>query len=215
VRVSNPPSNPELLAALGQRLGEYRFDIKQLARDICYSRTYQLAVQSHASSAWDSRNFSSARVRRLRAEVLLDCLNQVTETSEDLPGLPEGGRAVQIPDGSVPHYFLTTFGRASRQTPCTCEVKTAPTLSQALHLINGESTSGKISEGAVVERLLAENSNSLRAAEQLYERCLTRLPTPAESAAIQARLAASDDVARDLADLFWALLNSNEFLFNH
>jgi hypothetical protein len=215
VRVSNPPSNPELLDALGQHLAGYGFDIRQLARDICYSRTYQLATLPSAANAWDDKNFSSGRIRRLRAEVLLDCLNQVTETSESLPGLPLGGRAVEIADGRAPHYFLTTFGRSSRQTPCTCEVKTSPTLSQALHLINGESTSGKIAEGAVVDRLLAETSDPMRVIEQLYERSLTRLPTEDESAAIAAKLAGSDEVKSDLVDLFWALLNSNEFLFNH
>jgi hypothetical protein len=71
---------------------------------------------------------------------------------------------VQVADGRTPNYFLTTFGRATRQTPCTCEVKTSPTLSQALHLINGETTSGKIEEGRVVEKLLAENPDPMAVA---------------------------------------------------
>ncbi|MGE0757108.1 MAG: DUF1549 domain-containing protein [Pirellulaceae bacterium] len=215
VRVSNPPSNPELLDALGHRLADYQFDIRLLARDICQSRTYQLSTRRNASNAWDERHFSRARVRRLRAEVLLDCLNSVTGTEERFPGLPAGGRAVQIADGRTPNYFLTTFGRSSRQTPCSCEIKTSPTLSQALHLINGESTSGKIAEGGLVEQFLAEDRDPMHAVAQIYERCLTRLPTDAESAAIRAKLQESDDVTRDVADLFWALLNSNEFLFNH
>ena len=51
--------------------------------------------------------------------------------------------------------------------------------------------------------------------QKLYARCLTRLPTSAESAAIQERLAGEKDPEKALADLFWALLNSNEFYFNH
>jgi hypothetical protein len=215
VRVSNPPSNPRLLEALGSRLAEYGFDIKPLVRDICSSRTYQLATARNESNAWDERNFSHARVRRMRAEVLLDCLTQVTESQDRFPGLRPGGRAVQVADGRTPNYFLTTFGRSTRQTPCTCEVKTSPTLSQALHLINGETTSGKIEEGQVVRRLLAERNEPMAVVADLYERCLSRQPTPRESAAIQTRLDASANIERALVDLFWALLNSNEFIFNH
>jgi hypothetical protein len=215
VRVSNPPSNPRLFNALGEKLAAYEFDTKPLVRDICQSRTYQLSTQRNASNAWDERHFSHGRVRRLRAEVLLDCINQVTETRDRLPGLPQGGRAVQIADGRTPNYFLTTFGRSTRQTACTCEVKTSPTLSQALHLINGETTSGKIAEGQVIERLLTEGRDPAAVVSDLYERCLARRPTPKEVAAIQVRLAAANDVPAALADLFWAVLNSNEFLFNH
>jgi hypothetical protein len=151
----------------------------------------------------------------MRAEVLLDCITQVTETTNRFPGLPLGGRAVQIPDGHAQNYFLTTFGRASRDTACSCEVKTTPTLSQALHLINGETTTGKISEGEVVPRLLARLGKPELVAEALYERCLSRLPSPEESARISAKLAEAGDAKESLEDLFWALLNANEFLFNH
>ena len=215
VRVSNPPSNPALLNALARRLSESQYDIRPLVRDICTSRTYQLSTARNDSNRFDERHFSHGRVRRMRAEVLLDCLNQVTETSDQFRGLPAGSRAVEIADGQTPNYFLTTFGRASRATACSCEVKTSPTLSQALHLLNGESTTGKIAEGQVIERMLAENSDPMSVVNKLYERCLCRQPTPEESNAIHERLSASSDVKADLADFFWALLNSNEFVFNH
>jgi hypothetical protein len=215
VRVSNPPAIPKLHNALGKKLAGYDFDIRPLVRDICQSRTYQLSTIRNESNAWDERHFSHGRVRRLRAEVLLDCINQVTETQERLPGLPQGGRAVQLADGRTPNYFLTTFGRSTRATPCTCEVKTSPTLSQALHLINGETTSGKIADGQVIDRLLSERHDAMAVVGDLYERCLSRQPTPEERVAIQRKLAAAGNVPGALADLFWALLNSNEFLFNH
>jgi hypothetical protein len=214
-RVSNPPSNPALLAALGQRLRDSGFDIRPLVREICNSRTYQLATPRNGSNRLDERNFSHGRVRRMRAEVLLDCLSQVTETQDTFAGLPAGDRAVRVADGRTPNYFLTTFGRATRQTPCACEVKTSPTLSQALHLINGETTSGKIDEGRVVEKLLDELHEPLDVAGALYERCLCRRPTDRETSAIAVRLAGSADVQAALIDLFWGLLNSNEFIFNH
>jgi hypothetical protein len=218
VRVSNPPSNPELLDALGKKVAEYHFDVKKLARDICLSRTYQLSTGQNPTNEADTRNFSRQRVRRMRAEVLLDCITQVTQTSNEFPGLPLGGRAVQIPDGGGRRpvsYFLTTFGRSPRNTACSCEVRTAPTLSQALHLINGETTSGKIVEGRVVPTLLAANMDPAAVARELYLRCLSREPTATEAERIAAKLAGCADKKQALEDLFWALLNTNEFLFNH
>ena len=215
IRVSNPPSNPRLFEALGDRLVSYNFDIRPLARDICNSRTYQLSTHRNESNHLDERHFSHGRIRRMRAEVLLDCLTQVTESPERYAGLPSGSRAVQIADGRVQNYFLTTFGRSNRQTACTCEVKVTPTLSQALHLLNGETTSGKIAEGKVIEKLMQDSPEPMMVASQLYERCLSRRPTEKEATAIRAKLDATTDVTGGLTDLFWALLNSNEFVFNH
>lgn len=215
VRVSNPPSNPELLNALGAKLMEYDFDVRKLAVDICSSKTYQLSTQKTDWNKWDDRNFSHASIRRLRAEVLLDCINQVTNSSDSLTGLPLGGRAIQIPDGRTNNYFLTTFGRSDRATPCSCEVSTAPTLSQALHLLNGENTTRKISGGKVIESLFEQGKDSLEVARSLYEMCYSRQPTAEEAAVIKKRLSENRDSKAALEDLFWALLNSNEFLFNH
>ncbi len=215
VRVSNPASNPELLEALGKKFSEYRFDVKKLARDICLSRTYQLSTQRNASNALDDRNFSHQSIRRMRAEVLLDCISEVTETTDRFAAMPLGGRAVQIPDGRTPNYFLTTFGRSNRTTSCSCDVKVSPTLSQALHLLNGETTTGKIGTGKAVEKLLGSNDDPKLAAEELYIRCLGRKPSATEAAKIAARLEKATDKKTALEDLFWALLNTNEFIFNH
>jgi Protein of unknown function (DUF1553)/Protein of unknown function (DUF1549) len=214
-RVSNPPSNPELLDALARRLVASGYDIKPLIREILRSRTYQLSTRRNDLNRWDEHNFSHQKIRRMRAEVLLDCISQVTETADRFPGLPRGGRAVQVPDGRVPNYFLTTFGRSPRENVCSCEVRTTPTLSQALHLINGETTTAKIAEGRVVEKLVAQDGNPAAVAQALYVRCLSRTPTPAEAERIESRLKSAADPVKALQDLFWALLNSNEFLFNH
>ena len=127
-----------LLDALARKFTEYNYDFRKLVRDICLSRTYQLASTTNDTNASDDRNFAHAAVRRIRAEVLLDCISQATEAKEKFQGLPLGARAVQIADGRTANYFLTTFGRATRETVCSCEVKMEPNLSQALHLLNGE-----------------------------------------------------------------------------
>jgi hypothetical protein len=215
VRVSNPASNPELLQELGKKFTEYKYDFKKLVRDICTSRTYQLSTQANASNQGDMRNFARAGLRRIKAEMFLDCLTEVTETKNKFQGLPLGARAVQIADGGSTNYFLTTFGRATRETVCSCEVKLEPTLSQSLHLLNGDSTTQKVQAGDLVGRRLAAKKAPAEVVEELYVRCLSRKPLPQEKAALEAKLAVEPDKKKGLEDLFWALLNSREFMFNH
>ncbi|HEY3395615.1 MAG TPA: DUF1549 domain-containing protein [Lacipirellulaceae bacterium] len=215
VRVSNPPVNGPLLEALGQKFTEYKYDFKRMVRDICTSRTYQMSTRANETNADDERNFSHAALRRIRAEILLDIISQVTETKDKFGGLPLGARAVQIADGNTATYFLTTFGRATRETVCSCEVKMEPNLGQALHLMNGESVHEKVKQGGVVARLLEAGKTPPQVADELYLRTLSRKPTEAEMTAINEQLAAAGDAKAALEDVFWALLNSREFLFNH
>ncbi len=214
VRVSNPASNPELLAALAKRFTEYNYDFKRLVYDICTSRTYQLATRTNKSNAVDTRNFAHGRIRRLRAEVLLDVITQVTQTKNKFKGLPLGARAVQIADGNVGNYFLTTFGRATRETVCSCEVKMEPSLSQALHLINGDIVQSRIQSGGLTGELLKEHPPA-EVLRQLYLRTLCRPPSDDEQAAILGQLEKEPDKKAVMDDVFWALLNSKEFIFTH
>jgi hypothetical protein len=215
VRVSNPASNPELLQELGKKFTEYKYDFKKLVRDICTSRTYQLATQPTESNQGDTRNFARGGIRRIKAETFLDCISQVTETKNKFPGLPLGARAVQIADGTVSNYFLSTFGRATRETVCSCEVKLEPTLSQSLHLLNGDVSTQKIQAGNLVGRRLAEKKPPAEIIEELYIRCLSRKPLPQERAKLEALVAAEPDKKKALEDVFWSVLNSREFMFNH
>ncbi len=215
VRVSNPPSNQELLDELSHRFAAGGYDFKQLIRDICNSRTYQLTTETNESNASDERNFSHASIRRLRAEVLLDVISQVTETKDKFRGLPLRAHAVQIADGNTSNYFLTTFGRARRETVCSCEVKTEPNLGQALHLINGDTIQSKINQGQVVAHLLAAGKTPAEVLDELYLRTLGRHANDQEQQQL-AQLADEDqDKTRGLNDVFWALLNSREFVFCH
>ena len=216
VRISNPAVNPELLEALGTKFTEYNYDFKKLVRDICTSRTYQLSTRANESNALDDRNFARASIRRIRAEVLLDCISQVTETRDKFPGLPRGSRAVEIADGAYNNFFLTTFGRATRETVCSCEVKTEPNLSQALHLLNGNTVQNKIDEGGLVKKMLKAGKQPPEVIEELYFRCLARKPTEPELAKLT-KFFGEDKKANEqaLTDLFWSLLNAKEFIFNH
>jgi uncharacterized protein DUF1549/uncharacterized protein DUF1553 len=214
-RVSNPPSNSELIDLLGQKVTEYDFNFKRIVRDICTSTAYQLSSITNATNELDVRNFSHAQVRRMRAEVLLDAISQVTETKNKFKGLPLGARAVEIADGETTSFFLKTFGRASRETVCTCEVSMEPNLSQALHLINGETVHQKIQQGGVIQKFMKENRPPADIVDNLYLRTLTRKPSDPEAQSLTPQSADQKETAKQLEDVFWALLNSKEFIFNH
>ncbi|MDP3070581.1 MAG: DUF1549 and DUF1553 domain-containing protein [Opitutaceae bacterium] len=215
IRVSNPPSNPALLDALAAKLVAYRYDFRALIRDICNSRTYQLSATANATNAGDDTNFSKSAVRRIRAEVLLDALSAVTGAAEKIRGLPQGGRAVEIADGRTSNYFLTTFGRATRETPCSCEVRMEPNLSQALHLLNGDAVNAKVTAGGLVKKRLRDGQKTPEIIEELYLRTLGRFPTATEKEKLQAFFPEGKNPETALNDLFWSLLNAKEFVFNH
>jgi hypothetical protein len=218
IRVSNPPSNPELFEALGQHFTDYNYSLRKLIRDICNSQTYQRSTARNASNEDDEKNFAHGNVRRIRAESLLDCINEVTESRDKFVGLPAGARAVQIADGATSNYFLSTFGRSTRETVCAADVKTDPTLSQSLHLLNGATVEGKVSTGDAVKKLLASKKSPEDLIETIYLRCLTRKPTDEELSKLTAVLvsAKADNKEKEaLEDIFWAVLNSREFVFNH
>jgi hypothetical protein len=215
VRISNPESNPELLDALARKLTASNYDFKALVRDICQSQTYQRSTQRNESNATDERNFAHQTIRRIKAESMFDIISQVTNTKPKFRGLPVGARAVQIADGATSDYFLTTFGRATRETACSCEVKMEPTLSQALHLMNGDNVNNKMRQGGVLAAYKQQNLAPMDIVERLYIACLTRKPVEQEKTALAPLFGEGTNVDQSLEDVFWALLNSREFLFNH
>ncbi|MFI5459107.1 MAG: DUF1549 domain-containing protein [Isosphaerales bacterium] len=214
-RVSNPASNAELLDALGKHFTDTKYNLKALVRDICNSRSYQRSTHRNPSNEGDERNFAHALVRRIKAENLLDTISTATDTKDKFDGLPLGARAVQIADGTRSTYFLTTFGRSTRQTPCSCEVKMEPTLSQALHLLNGDTVNAKMQQGGLIKKLMTTKKFPEERITDLYIRCMSRKPDKAELAKLVPILSQSKDQSQALGDIFWALLNSREFLFNH
>ena len=213
-RLSNPPSNPELIEALSAKLVEYKYDVRHLVRDICTSAAYQRATRVNDSNALDDRNFAKATIRRMRSEVMLDCITQITETKDKYKGLPLGARSVEIADGRTTSYFLTTFGRADREAICARE-QVGPTLSQALHMLNGDTVEGKIAAGGVVQKLMKANMTPREVAAELYLRCFGRSPTEQELVKLEEHWGVTEEQPKVYTDIFWALMNAKEFMFNH
>jgi hypothetical protein len=213
-RLSNPPSNPELMEGLAAKLVEYNYDLRKIVRDVCNSAAYQRTTRPNETNELDDRNFAKATIRRMRAEVMLDCITQVTETQDKFRGLPLGARSVEIADGKTANYFLTTFGRADRETICARE-QVGPTLSQALHMLNGDTVETKINSGGVVQKLMKSNMTPREIASDLFIRCFGRSPTETELKKLEDHWTVTEEQPKVYTDIFWALLNSKEFMFNH
>ena len=215
LRASNPPSNPELMALLSREFVAGGFDLQHIMRLILNSQTYQLASTTVPANAADHRFFSHYYARRLPAEVLQDALSAATGVPDKFDGHPVGLRAIQLPEPHVGSYFLGLFGRSDRVTACACERNGDVTLPQLLHLQNGEETAKKLRDAqGRLSALIFDETDPHRRTEALYLATLGRRPTAAELARVDGLL--GEDASLDaLADLFWALLNTKEFAFNH
>jgi len=223
IRVSNPPTNGPLLKALSKRLVESKFSLRSLTRDICNSRVYQLSSQPNKSNRLDTRQFSHARLRRLRADVLMDSVVTVSGVPRNFSGFPEGTRAIDVyprvaGDTVGPHFadsFFEVFGRASRATICACETKKEPTLSQALHMTVGNTVQDRLHAAGRIQQIVQSSDSPEAALEQLFILALCRKPTASESKQLTALIGEDSKDIAAWQDIFWSLLNSTEFAFNH
>ncbi len=216
LRASNPPTNPELWAALNREFVAHRFDLRHLMRLILNSRTYQLSSATRPGNKNDAQFYSHYYARRLPAEVLLDALSQSTGVPDQFPGYPVGLRAGQLPDPGLSSYFLSLFGRSERVTACACERNGDVTMPQLLHLQNGASVVQKIHSGdGRLARLLKANKPDAEISEELFLAALSRPPSQKERAAVEQSFADGGSKDEVFRDVFWALLNSKEFSFNH
>jgi hypothetical protein len=214
MRETNPASNEPLMRALTDRMREVRFDLKAFTRTLLLSRAYQLSAETNASNESDVQNFSHALYKSLPAEVLLDAISQSTGVPEKFNGWPAGYRSIQLWEARLPNYFFTIFGRPARTTVCECERSNAPSISQALHLLNAPEIAEKIDHRHGRARALAQaEMTPEQIVEELYLATLSRLPTPEEQSLMMQAFGDSTEAGAE--DVLWALLNTKEFVFNH
>jgi len=216
MRVTNPPSNPELLDALADQLTQSSYDLKALIRSICNSRVYQLDTEPNGENLRDRKCNSRHYPKRLGAEEILDSVDQFTGTSTAFDSMPENTRAAALPDSSFRSYFLTVFGRPEATTACECERSNESTLAQSLHFANSKELIAKLGEANALPQVLSKGTSSHgENIGEVYLRAFSRLPTEKELESALAYLDKKENKQEAYQDLVWAILNCKEFLFNH
>lgn len=227
VRATNPASNEELFAAVTKDFVDHGYDIRRLIRTIMLSGAYQLSSESNATNQDDNRFYSKYVIKRLPGEVILDAMSSVTGVATAFNGYPAGTRALQLPDSQVPSQFLNIFGRPARNICDSSERSFDPTITQALHVINGDTLNKKLnSADGYIALFVKLGLSDRRIVDQLFLSAYSRYPSDPEKKALlgvieKARdVKGTPEVVRDahrqaLEDAVWSLLTSKEFLFNH
>jgi Protein of unknown function (DUF1549)/Protein of unknown function (DUF1553) len=230
IRDTNPPTNPELLAALESHFVNSGFDLKELIRVITKSSAYQLSATPNQYNLVDRQNYSRFYPRRLQAEVLLDSIDYLCESQTDFPNLPSGTRAIALPDNSynTASPFLKVFGRPESESVCECERVQSSSLAQSLHLINAADIKSKLARaGGRADRLAKDIRGNEDKIRELYLAAFARDVRPDELQLALDFLSEprlnKDGQPIDIntanqnnfQDLIWALINTKEFLFNH
>lgn len=221
MRVTNPPSNPELLDALAKDLVDNKFSLKSLIRTIVRSRTYQLSSVPNEFNKHDKQTFARFYPRRMSAEVLFDAVNQVTNSKAAFGGLPGDklapNRAIMLPDESFPSYFLDVFGRPQRISACECERVSEANLAQALHLLNSQEIQDKLTraDGRANQYASVDKRADAEKIEEMFLWAFGRRPSQEHlKVALEhiERNAMNKKAAYE--NLLWALINTKEFVFN-
>jgi hypothetical protein len=185
IRAGNPPSNPKLLDRLTREFIASNFNVQQLVKTICKSRTYQLSITTNAWNKDDDLNYSHGLARRLPAEVLFDSIHRATGSLSRLPGMKPGARAAEALDSSVeaPSGFLDLFGRPPRESACECERSSGMMLGPVLNLVNGPVIADAIRDPQNrIAKLLTAEKDHRKVVEELFLAILCRLPTAKEMA---------------------------------
>jgi hypothetical protein len=216
-RDSNPPSNAALLDALAKDFAEHGYDRKRLLKTILNSRTYQADFRATEFNKDDVKYFSHYQPRLLSAEQLLDGICSMTGLPETFAGLPAGMKATELPAPDIAkHEFLKIFGQPERQTVCACERTSDSNLGMAIQFFNGPLIYGKLrDEKNRFRKLLTEDKPHEEIVTELYLAGVCRRPTAKELEASLAHLKSKSDPVIALEDIAWAILNTNEFLFQH
>lgn len=224
-RATNPPINPELLAAVADAFRQSGYDHRLLVSTIMKSRLYGLSSIPNSTNADDHRHFSRRYRRRLRAEVLADAIDDVTGVPSMYPGTPPGTRATQVWTHRSGSTFLDVFGRPDPNQDPPCERIGDATVVQALHLMNSGQLHAKVTaDDALPARLAAGETGSDGQApamdadgtiDHLYLAAFARLPSAEEKRRILPEFSREGVTRRQASeDLLWAMLNTPEFVYN-
>ncbi|WP_234824360.1 DUF1549 and DUF1553 domain-containing protein [Bremerella cremea] len=212
----NRPTHPELLTYLGQELRENSFDLKQLIRWITLSEAYSLSSKITKGNALDDPTvgeppkFSHFYLRQMQAEQLYESLLIATQAHKTRGNYEEQEKK----KSEWMQQFVTAFGTDEGDEATTFN----GTIPQALMMFNGDLVMDAVSTkpGSFIYTMAAEGQDGKEAINHLYMATIARRPTRKEVDAANYLIGIhKGDTAKALQDVFWALLNSNEFILNH
>jgi hypothetical protein len=215
LRATNPPSNAALLNALADEFRRQGYDQKKLLRTIMTSHIYGLSSLPNERNLADTRNYSRHYRQRLRAEVLLDAVCDVTLVPEEFDAMPPGSRAAEIWTHRVSSLFLDSFGRPDPNQDPPCERTTESTVVQTLHLMNSPGLHRKVtSDSGRAAQLAASGKGPREIVEELYLLVYSRFPSDEEAELAMGIFEEGASQRRQATeDLLWALINTPEFIF--
>jgi len=214
LRATNPPTNPQLLDALAEDFRKNGYDQKKLLRTIMTSRVYALSSTPNERNASDTRNYSRHYRQRLRGEVILDAVSDVSGTPEVFGAMPIGSRATQIWTHRLQSIFLDSFGRPDPNQDPPCERTLDSTVVQTLHLMNAPKLHQKVTDEKGRAAVLASSKKTdAEIVEDVYLLMYSRLPTSDEMSTCLNLLKSAPARRAVIEDLMWAMINTPEFTF--
>ena len=219
----SPASHPELLALLSEQFIESGYDIKQLVRWICRSEPYQLSSRLSGSNQSDDPAlgelpaFSHMYVRSMTAEQTYDSF--LTATKAHHVGAVDWTQAEQNRQQWL-KQFVVAFDTDDNEETMAFE----GSIGKALSLMNGPLIDKALntSSGSFLGEIVKQRSSESDKIRSLCLATLSRTPSATEATAMK-KLLRQASTTRDgkdhpdqaYQDLFWALLNSNEFATVH
>lgn len=213
----NPPSNPDLLQHISDQFVANGYNLKELLRWITASQAYALSSRASSDNASDDPTagstplFSKFYLRQMSAEQLYDSLIVATAADEAGRGSYEDRQQIRL---QWLQQFTIAFGTDEGDEASTFN----GTIPQTLMMMNGElvhdATCGK--PGSFVYELAMSDMKDRQKVERLYLAALSRKPLPKElTMANKVWAARGGDSLEAMKDLWWVLLNCNEFILNH
>ena len=214
LRATNPATNEPLLAALGKYFAENKYDIKKLIGIIAKSHVYGLSSEPTERNVADTRNYSRHYRVRLRAEVLLDAISDITAMPNNFSAMAYGARSNQIWTHRVTNLFLDTFGRPDPNQDPPCERTPDSTVTQILHLMNSPELHAKVtnSSNSISKMIDEQEAEPGEVIKQIYLLCYSREPDGDELEICLKIFGENKDNPKAAASyILWALMNTPEF----
>ena len=211
----NPPSHPQLLESLAGEFRKASYDTKQLITWITLSRPYSLAAVLGSNNKVDDPSigetpkFSRFYLRQMSAEQLYQSL--VASTNASSAGSYEQQEQTR---GKWLQQFVVAFGTDEGDEATTFD----GSIPQALMLFNGELTKRATSteKGSFIDRVSKTGRSPRDRVASLFMAGLGRRPTKRETSLAGKLMVAREGNEKEmLQDMWWAILNSNEFIMQH